>query len=114
MAIKKARKIQRISLEKPVSKPTQKTQAEQLPPDEYEDEIPAKEVVLDDEVKFVVSVKRMGEFGLPYVDVRTYVSNKRFTGFTKKGVTFPLETLIEMISTLQEAFDECERKGLIE
>lgn len=112
MAIKKARKIQRIVLEE--KKETSRRTSKQLPPDEYEDEIPAKEIELDDSTKIVISVKRRGEYGLPYADIRLFVHNEVFTGFTKKGVTFPVELLLDMVASLQEAADECEEKGLLE
>lgn len=118
MAIKVARKIQRtpITEDKPEVKKEEKKKSEktekQLPPDEYKDEIEPKEIVLDETGKLVISVKRGGDYGLPHVDIRHYVTTERFTGFTKKGVNFPLEFLLELLDMLQEVSDECDRKGL--
>ena len=112
MAIK-VRKINRTILEEPkvVEKPP-KEQARSLPPDDYKDEIEPKELVLSENGKLVFSVKRGGEFGLPCVDVRHFATTERYTGFTKKGINFPLEFLMELIDMLTEVSDECDRKGL--
>lgn len=114
MAIKVARKIKRTFVEPEQKKTVEKTSKREgrLPPDEYEDEIEPKEIVLDENGKLIISVKRGGEYGLPCVDIRHYVTTERFTGFTKKGVNFPLELLLELIDTLREVSDECDRKGL--
>lgn len=114
MAIKVARKIKRTFVEPEQKKTVGKTSKSEgrLPSDEYEDEIEPKEIVLDENGKLIISVKRGGEYGLPCVDIRHYVTTERFTGFTKKGVNFPLELLLELIDTLREVSDECDRKGL--
>ncbi|MBR5215336.1 MAG: hypothetical protein IKV80_03830 [Bacteroidales bacterium] len=115
MAIKVARKIQRTPIveeKKPEVKKEEKKQYRELPPDEYKDEIPPRELELDETNKLVISVKRGGEYGLPHVDIRHYVTTERFTGFTKKGVNFPLEFLYELLDTLHDVSDECDRKGL--
>lgn len=116
MAIKVARKIQRTPIkefapEPKKSKKENKVKAE-LPSDEYRDEIPPKEIVIDESGKLVISVKRGGEYGLPHVDIRHYMTTERFTGFTKKGVNFPLEFLLELMDLLRDVLDECEKKGL--
>lgn len=114
MAIKVARKIKRTFAEPEQKKTVEKTSKSEgrLPPDEYKDEIEPKEIVLDENGKLVISVKRGGEYGLPCVDIRHYVTTERFTGFTRKGVNFPLELLLELIDALREVSDECDRKGL--
>ena len=113
MAIKVARKIQRTPIvEKVTEEKPKKTSDGKLPPDEYEDEIEPKEVLIDENGKLVISVKRGGDYGLPHVDIRHYVTTERFTGFTRKGVNFPLELLLELIDVLKDSLDECERKGL--
>ena len=117
MAIKVARKIQRTPIveEKPEPKKQEQKQEEKpkkLPPDEYKDEIPPKEIVLDETGKLVISVKRGGDYGLPHVDIRHYVTTERYTGYTKKGINFPLEFLYELVDLLNEVSDECDRKGL--
>ena len=117
MAIKVARKIQRTPIVEKAPEPKkekteEKVQRKELPPDEYKDEIPPREILLDETGKLVISVKRGGDYGLPHVDIRHYVTTERFTGFTKKGVNFPLEFLYELMDLLKEVSDECDRKGL--
>lgn len=114
MAIKVARKIQRTPIveKAPEPKKEEKKTSKQLPPDEYKDEVTPREIVLDESGKLVISVKRGGDYGLPHVDIRHYVTTERYTGFTKKGVNFPLEFLLELMDLLQEVSDECDRKGL--
>ena len=114
MAIKVARKIKRTCVEPEQKKTVEKTSKSEgrLPSDEYKDEIEPKEIVLDENGKLIISVKRGGEYGLPCVDIRHYVTTERFTGFTRKGVNFPLELLLELVDTLREVSDECDRKGL--
>lgn len=114
MAIKVARKIQRTPIEEKKPEPVKKEekQYKTLPPDEYKDEITPKEIILDETGKLVISVKRGGDYGLPHVDIRHFVTTERYTGFTKKGVNFPLEFLYELMDLLQEVSDECDRKGL--
>lgn len=86
--------------------------AKTLPPDTYKDEIEAIEVVIDDSRKFIFSVKRGGEYGLPCVDFRQYSTTEAYTGFTKKGVNFPLEYLCDIIDALQSVQELCEEKGI--
>lgn len=117
MAIKVARKIQRTPIVEKAPEPKKKEEKKEkslleLAPDEYKDEIPPREIVLDETGKLVISVKRGGEYGLPHVDIRHFVTTERFTGFTKKGVNFPLEFLYELMDLLHEVSDECDRKGL--
>lgn len=69
---------------KETKKPRKSNTDNKLPSDEYKDEIPPKEIVLDENGKLVISVKRGGVDGLPRVDIRflllqkyTLVSPKR-------------------------------------
>lgn len=116
MAIKVARKIQRTPIVEKAPEPKKEEKVEKqtpkLPPDDYKDEITPKELLLDETGKLVISVKRGGDYGLPHVDIRHFVTTERFTGFTKKGVNFPLEFLYELMDLLKEVSDECDRKGL--
>lgn len=116
MAIKVARKIQRTPIVEKAPEPKKEEKKEkpklELLPDEYKDEITPKEIPLDETGKLVISVKRGGDYGLPHVDIRHFVHTERFTGFTKKGINFPLEFLYELMDLLQEVSDECDRKGL--
>ena len=113
MAIKVARKIQRTPIVEKAPEPVkEEKQARVLPPDEYKDEIEPKEMYVDETGKLVISVKRGGDYGLPHVDIRHFVTTERYTGFTKKGINFPLEFLYELIDLLNEVSEECDRKGL--
>lgn len=113
MAIKIAHKIKRTPIEEaPPKVEKTKKEAHPLPSDEYKDEIVPKELFLDENGKLIISVKRGGEYGLPYVDLRYYATTERYTGFTKKGVSFPLEMLLDLMNELREVADECESKGL--
>ena len=85
-----------------------------LPSDAYKDEIEPIELEVDDTRKFVLSVKRGGEFGLPMCDIRQYQTTELYTGFTKKGINFPIELLPDLIELLQEVYNASEEKGLIE
>ena len=113
MAIKVARKIQRTPIVEKAPEPKKEEKSvPKLPPDDYKDEIPQKEIVLDETEKLVISVKRGGDYGLPHVDIRHFVTTERFTGFTKRGINFPLEYLFELMDVLKDVSDECDRKGL--
>lgn len=101
--------------------PAEKTKKEEkvekkrnLPPDSYKDEITPIDLEVDETRKFVISVKRGGEFGLPMCDVRQFQTTDLYTGFTKKGINFPIELLPDLIELLQVVYDECEEKKLIE
>ncbi len=84
-----------------------------LPSDAYKDEITPIELVVDDSRKFIFSVKRGGELGLPCVDFRQYQTSDLYTGFTKKGVNFPLDLLVDVIDMLQQVYDTCDENGLL-
>ena len=100
--------------EKPKKEEKVEKKPSKLPPDVYEDEIVPLELVVDDTRKFVLSVKRGGEFGLPMCDVRQYQTTELYTGFTKKGINFPIEFLPDLIELLQEVYKECEVRELFE
>ena len=96
------------------SKETKKeTKKKSLPPDSYKDEITPIDLEVDETRKFVLSVKRGGEFGLPMCDVRQYQTTELYTGFTKKGINFPIELLPDLIELLQVVYSECEEKELV-
>ena len=95
-------------------KPRKSTKGNKLPSDEYRDEIPPKEIVLDDNGKLVISVKRGGEDGLPRVDIRFYATTEVYTGFTKKGINFDLNYLPDLLEILNDVSDEVDEKGLFE
>ena len=81
-------------------------------PDEYTDCIGKKFLQLNETTKLVFSVRRKDDdLGLPWVDIRIYVSSPEYTGFTKKGISFPLERLEEFQELIEEINAECEEKG---
>lgn len=100
-------------VQKEESAPAKKERKSKLPPDTYKDEITPLELVLDESRKFVLSVKRGGELGLPCVDVRQFQTTELYTGFTKKGINFPIEYLVDLIDLLQEVYDTCEKNGIL-
>lgn len=97
----------------PKKEETKKKSKKDLPADVYKDEIEPIDLEIDETRKFVISVKRGGEFGLPMCDVRQYQTTELYTGFTKKGINFPIELLPDLIELLQVAYGECEEKKLV-
>lgn len=93
---------------------TTKRKGSTLPPDTYKDEFDPSELVVDGSRKFVLSVKRGGDFGLPMCDVRQYQTTEVYTGFTKKGINFPVEFLPDLIELLQEIYEKCGEKNLLD
>ena len=103
-----------VEPKKETPKPEKKeTKKKDLPADVYKDEIDPIDLEIDETRKFVISVKRGGEFGLPMCDVRQYQTTDLYTGFTKKGINFPIELLPDLIELLQVAYGECEEKKLV-
>lgn len=95
-------------------KKSKKTKGNSLPSDEYKDELTPKEIVLSEDGKIVVSVKRGGLDGLPRVDIRFFATTEVYTGFTKKGINFDLEYLPDLLEILSIVSDEADEKGLFE
>ena len=82
-------------------------------PDEYRDCIEKKELQLNENTKLVFSVRRKDDdLGLPWVDIRIYVVSPEYTGFTKKGISFPLERLEEFQEVIEKIDSECDEKGV--
>lgn len=104
-------KIQEEVKESP--KTTKEKKTNKLPPDVYKDEIDPIDLVIDESRKFVLSVKRGGELGLPMCDIRQYQTTETYTGFTKKGINFPVEFLPDLIELLHVVYGECEEKELL-
>lgn len=98
-------------VETPKSKKTGKNS---LPSDEYKDEFEPLEMPVDENRKFILSVKREPDLGLPCADVRQYMTTEKYTGFTKKGINFPIELIPELIEELQHLYEKCEEKGLFD
>ena len=114
--IKRQPMLKIVEPKKETPKPEKKESKKKkdLPADVYKDEIEPIDLEIDETRKFVISVKRGGEFGLPMCDVRQYQTTELYTGFTKKGINFPVELLPDLIELLQVAYGECEEKNLIE
>lgn len=112
----KRQPLLKVATPAPEAKPKkeEKKKKKNLPSDTYKDEIDPIDLVVDETRKFVLSVKRGGEFGLPMCDVRQYQTTDLYTGFTKKGINFPIELLPDLIELLQVVYEECEEKNLIE
>ena len=82
-------------------------------PDTYEDCIKKKVLQLNESTRLVFSVRRKDDdLGLPWVDIRIYVSSPEYTGFTKKGISFPLERLEEFREIVEGIDSECDEKGV--
>lgn len=88
--------------------------ASKLPPDDYKDEFEPLELGIDETRKFIFSVKRGGDLGLPCVDIRQYQTTELYTGFTKKGINFPVELLPDLMEELQNIYDKCQEKKLFD
>ncbi|MGL5913259.1 MAG: hypothetical protein ACRCZB_03770 [Bacteroidales bacterium] len=104
-----------VEVKKPVeNKPTKASKKNTLPPDTYKDEFEPIDMFVDEGRKFVLSVKRGGDFGLPMCDIRQYQTTDVYEGFTKKGLNFPVELLPDLIELLQVIYGECEERDLID
>ena len=103
-----------VEPEKP-SKPSKAEKAakkKNMPSDEYKDLLPPIEMPVDDTRKFILSVKRGGEFGLPMIDLRQYQTTELYTGFTKKGLNFSIELIPDLIKKKKKMYEACEEKDL--
>ena len=96
------------------TKKVQKKNKKDLPPDTYKPLMDASELVIDESRKFVFNVQRGGEEGLPCVDIRTFQTTEAYTGFTRKGINFPLEMLPDVIRILEEVCEEADGKKLFD
>ena len=91
-----------------------KKEKKSLPPDTYAPLMDSLELVVDDSRKFVISVQRGGDDGLPCVDIRTFQTTEAYTGFTRKGINLPLDILPDLIRVLEDASDKADKKRLYE
>lgn len=91
-----------------------KKEKKTLPSDTYAPLMDATELVVDESRKFVINVQRGGEDGLPCVDIRTFQTTEAYTGFTRKGINFPLEILPDLIRVLEDTSDRADKKRLYE
>lgn len=100
---------------KPKAKAAKKsTQKKELPPDTYKPLMEPQDLVLDESRKFVCSIQRGGEDGLPCVDVRTFQTTEAYTGFTRKGINFPLDMLPDLIAVLEDMSEKADKLKLYE
>ena len=98
---------------KPKAKAAKKaTQGKKLPPDTYTPLMEPSELVLDETGKFVCSVQRGGDEGLPRVDIRTFQTTEAYTGFTRKGINFSLEMLPDLIAILEDISEKADNLKL--
>ena len=47
-------------------------------------------------------------------DMRVYVTTDEYTGFTKKGINFPIEYLADIVDCLNEITEKCDDKHLFD
>lgn len=78
---------------------------------EYQDIVEARELEIADGIKLVFSVSKTSE-GNPHLDIRTWIESEKYTGPTKKGINFDIESLEEFRGILQEIDSELEKKGI--
>lgn len=76
-----------------------------LPPDTYQKDF-EEAVVIDENRTIMIAVQRGGELGLPMLDIRYYVRNDVYQGYTKKGITIPLQMAHDVSAKIQDALDE--------
>ena len=61
------------------------------------------ELPITEKQKIILSINKNEETGDTFLDVRTHVTSKKYTGLTSKGITVPLEkvgTFKEMLDSL--------------
>lgn len=78
---------------------------------EYKDVIQARELEIADGIKLVFTVSKTSE-GNPHLDIRTWIESEKYTGPTKKGINFDIESLEEFRGILEEIDLELENKGI--
>lgn len=65
-----------------------------------------------------VTVKRFDsddELGLPHICMQMYQESEFYTGYLKgKSIYLPLESGYDLLEHLEDIFEQCEDKGLIE
>ena len=106
-------------------KKTSKKQENKLPPDEYRPMFePIRLLVREtpsqkDESKIVkqyieLTVKRFDDDeALPFVWLQMYQESDFYTGYLKgKTVHLPLETLYDLIDSLSDLGEECDKRGI--
>ena len=100
---------------KPEPKPAKAKTEKKLPPDAYAPLMEEIVIPLNAEktIQLRVNMKRGGELGLPFVDLRLYVEGEQYTGYTKKGVSFEVHSLLDVQDALQTVHDEILKQKLL-
>lgn len=105
-------------------KTTNKAQINKLPPDEYKPLFDPKRILVRETVsqKTGTPVKQYMEFSvkrfddeetLPMVWMTMYQESEFYTGYLKgKSVYFPLNVLQDVIESLSEVSEECEKREI--
>lgn len=70
-----------------------------------------KELIIADGVKLVFSVNKSQE-GNTHIDIRTYIESEKYTGPTKKGINFHIESLEDFIEIISDMNEELEGLGI--
>lgn len=84
-----------------------------LPPDTYKKEFPPIVLELDENRDLHLCVQRGGDLGLPHVDIRVYQHNQVYTGYTQKGINFPIEFLEEFIDKVNAVYEISVERELV-
>ena len=93
-------------IEEPPKKEPKKRQKNTLPSDTYKPLIEPYTVPYDDEIQagkeIHVAIARMGDLGLPHVQILQFINNERYQGYAKgKSAAFPIEVLDDVIDALE-------------
>ena len=91
--------------ESPKKEP-KKRQVNTLPSDNYKPLIEPFTVPYDDELQagkeLHATIIRMGDLGLPHVQIQQFINNEKYKGYAKgKYTTFPIEVLDDVIDVLE-------------
>jgi hypothetical protein len=93
-------------------KPVKKRERNTLPSDAYRDEIEPVQIDCDEYSKVSVAVKRRGEYGLAYLDLRHWQTTSVYTGFTQRALTIPVAQIGNLIETLEWVRERVAEKKL--
>ena len=94
-------------------KTAEKKTKNKLPPDTYKKEFPPIVLEVDENKAIHLCIQRGGELGLPNVDIRVYQHNSVYTGYTQKGINFPIEFLEEFMESVSELFEKSVERELV-
>lgn len=78
---------------------------------EYKDLIKARELEIADGIKLVFSVSKSSE-GNPHLDIRTWIDTEKYSGPTKKGINFDIESLEEFKDIIEDIDSELESMNI--